>query len=86
MNIPLNFALEFLKAGVAPFDTEVVVIGILKYGHRGDVDAFRYKLDATPDHPEKSIFLHPYFETYVNGQLVSSLHLLENLENEFKTE
>lgn len=85
-SVPLSYAMERLEAKIAPFDAEVVVIGILKYGNRGDVDAFRYKLEATPEHPEKSVFLHPYFETYVDGRMVRSLHLLENLENEFKTQ
>jgi len=85
-DVPHSYVMERLHAKVAPFDTEVVVIGTLKYGDRGDVDAFRYKLEATPEHPEKSVFIHPYFETYLNGKLVNSLHLLENLENEFKHE
>jgi len=84
--IPLSFVMERLHARVAPFDTQVVIIGILKYGNRGDVDAFRYKLQATPARPELSVFLHPYFETYLHGKLVRSIHLLENLENEFKDE
>lgn len=84
--LPLTYVMERLHARDAPFDTEVVMIGILKYGNRGDVDAFRYKLQATPSHPELSVFLHPYFETYVDGKFVRSLHLLENLENEFKDE
>lgn len=81
--LPLSFVMERIVSRQAPLDSQFAVVGILKYGNRGDVDAFRYKLEATPSHPERSVFLHPYFETYMDGTLVRSLHLLENLETEF---
>jgi len=57
---------------------------IFDFGSRNGVDAFKYVLEATPETPEKSVFLHPILLAFDSrGEIADSRHLLENLETEW---
>ena len=57
---------------------------VFDFGSRGDVDAFKYILEATPDMPEKSIFLHPIMLAFdEQGCVTHTRHLLEHVETEW---
>ena len=46
-----------------------------------------YVLQATPETPEKSIFIHPVLRTYdATFKVKDELHLLENLESTWDDE
>jgi len=60
---------------------------IFDFGSRGEVDAFKYVLEATPAMPEKSIFLHPILLAFdEKGAVTHTKHLLENIETEWTDE
>ena len=69
------------------FKGEDIITFTFSFGSRGDVDAFKYVLEATPSAPEKSIFIHPVLRSYNNSfEIDQELHLLENLESTWNDE
>ena len=76
--LPLTFVKEHFKG-------RRFIAFNFDFGSRDGVDAFKYKLEATPDTPEKSVFLHPILLAFDReGHLTHHRHLLENLETEWK--
>ena len=58
-----------------------ILIFTFNFGSRNGEDAFKHILQATPEHPDKSVFLHPVLQSIdKNGQMIEELHLLENLD------
>lgn len=58
------------------------IIFTFNFGSREGVDAFTYVLQATPEHPEKSVFIHPVLRSFdPSGSVEKEIHLLENLES-----
>lgn len=58
-----------------------MIVFTFNFGTRNGEDAFKHVLQATPENPEKSVFLHPVLWALdENGEIVEELHLLENLD------
>lgn len=73
--------LEYVKE---KFAGQQYIAFVFDFGSRGDADAFKYILEATPDTPEKSIFLHPIMLAFdEQGSVTHTRHLLENIETEW---
>ena len=69
------------------FRADEIVTFTFNFGCRGGEDAFTYVLEATPESPEKSIFIHPVIRSYDSSFGVKDeLHLLENLESTWDDE
>jgi thioredoxin reductase len=76
--------LEYVKK---KFAGQRYIAFVFDFGSRGDVDAFKYILEATPEAPEKSIFLHPILHAFdEQGNMTGTRHLLENIETEWHDE
>ena len=76
--VPVDYARE---GHLSPGDDCYVIT--LEFGHI-DGDPFAVQRHPDPVMAEKSTFLHPVIRKYSAGQMVSELHLLEDLFGEWK--
>lgn len=76
--LPLDYVKESYLKGCAEFLTISLEFGKVKG------NPFAINRNPVPDKAKDSVFLHPVFRHFVNGEQVSEFHLLENLYGEWR--
>ena len=77
-DLPVTFARNHFRS------ERIICLTFSIASRQTEQDAFRYIPEATPSTPEQSIFIHPHFQLFYELELVEDLHLLENIDIEWR--